>query len=129
MIGITRIPEPPGVFGQGNHAIYQSLQALAKRVPKGEMSASLEETVSERTKEGTTAGTLPHMAPEQPRGEAVDHRSDKFSFGIVLYEVLAGRTPFRSRIPWIPESGGRRLVSEVRGGDKASFRRIRGACC
>jgi TolB-like protein len=86
-------PENLFVTGDGHLTILDF--GLAKRVegtPGDEMGTP---TVSGHTEPGTIMGTAGYMSPEQVKGCPVDHRSDIFSFGTILYELLSGKRAFK----------------------------------
>jgi serine/threonine protein kinase len=69
---------------------------LAKLIGSGDGGRVQSDVPTRRvdTERGAVMGTVGYMSPEQVRGKAVDHRSDIFSFGAVLYEMLSGRCAF-----------------------------------
>ena len=55
------------------------------------------ETLSRQTESGVVMGTVVYMSPEQVSGMKVDHRSDIFAFGAILFEMLSGERPFQGK--------------------------------
>jgi len=72
---------------------------LAKTNPPQLADHEATETLSVRTEPGVVMGTIAYMSPEQVSGITADHRSDIFSFGVLLYELLAGTRPFQGETP------------------------------
>ena len=68
---------------------------LARMTPLANVQSETGPYVPAETDAGTVMGTVGYMSPEQVRGQPVDSRSDLFSFGCVLYEMVVGRRPFQ----------------------------------
>ncbi|MFI4946846.1 MAG: protein kinase, partial [Burkholderiales bacterium] len=86
-------PENVFVTSDGQVKILDFGLAKLTQTEGGEYSQS--PTEARGTDAGTVLGTVGYMSPEQVRAAAVDHRSDIFSFGAVLYELLSGQRAFR----------------------------------
>jgi hypothetical protein len=90
------------------------------------------ETVVNPTILGAVMGTVSYMSPEQARGRTVDHRSDLFSMGIVLYEMVTGELPFHGDTPLDTMHAiayeETRPVTTIRMNLPSSLQRVVGRC-
>jgi eukaryotic-like serine/threonine-protein kinase len=94
---VHRDIKPENILLSGGHAVVADF-GVAKALESGTAISARGES-TRLTQAGLTMGTPHYMSPEQATGEEVDARSDQYSLGCVLYEMLAGQPPFTGPSP------------------------------
>jgi eukaryotic-like serine/threonine-protein kinase len=92
---------------------------LAKTIPKSLEDAT--ESISQLSRDGLLVGTVAYMSPEQLRGEKVDYRSDIFSTGTVLYEMVSGKNPHAHK-------SNAEVISAIMSREPQSLRQVSVSC-
>src|SRR5881409_2218109 len=94
---VHRDLKPENIFVTSDSRLKILDFGLAKLSERGGSDEAQADMLSRTTDTvpGTVMGTVGYMSPEQLRGAPTDHRTDVFSFGVVLYEMLAGQRPFQ----------------------------------